>query len=58
MLLKNADGALPIAAHRPAVALIGPFANATNAMLGNYEGVPPFIISPLMALQAITTYRP
>jgi xylan 1,4-beta-xylosidase len=29
------------------LALIGPWANATKQMQGNYEGVAPFLISPL-----------
>ncbi len=31
----------------PSVAMIGPHANATQALLGNYFGVPPFIVSPI-----------
>ncbi|KAF7297762.1 Glycoside hydrolase family 3 protein [Mycena kentingensis (nom. inval.)] len=49
-LLKN-DGTLPLAAGK-SVAIIGPWANATNQMQGNYEGVAPFLISPLAAARA------
>lgn len=33
------------------LAVIGPHANATEALLGNYQGVPPFIISPFEGLR-------
>lgn len=33
------------------LAVIGPHADATQAMLGNYFGVPPFIISPIEGLR-------
>lgn len=35
----------------PTIALIGPLANATSVMQGNYYGQAPFLISPLQALQ-------
>jgi beta-D-xylosidase 4 len=50
VLLKN-DGALPLHANS-SVALIGPYANATTQMLGNYFTTPPYVISPLAAFEA------
>jgi beta-D-xylosidase 4 len=47
-LLKN-DGILPLEPSYRSVALIGPWANATVQMQGNYNGIAPFLISPLMA---------
>ncbi|KIJ64903.1 glycoside hydrolase family 3 protein [Hydnomerulius pinastri MD-312] len=47
VLLKN-DGTLPISSSVKNIALIGPWANATNEMQGNYFGVAPYLISPLM----------
>ncbi|PWY94553.1 beta-xylosidase [Aspergillus sclerotioniger CBS 115572] len=51
VLLKN-DGTLPLSQNVKRVALIGPWANATTQMQGNYHGVAPYLISPLDALQA------
>ncbi|KAJ4489885.1 glycoside hydrolase family 3 protein [Lentinula aciculospora] len=47
-LLKN-DGTLPLSPSITSVALIGPWANATTQMQSNYNGVAPFLISPLDA---------
>jgi xylan 1,4-beta-xylosidase len=47
-LLKN-DGTLPLLSSISNVAVIGPWANATTQMQGNYYGTPPYLISPLMA---------
>jgi beta-D-xylosidase 4 len=50
-LLKN-DGTLPLdVAAFSSVALIGPWANATTQMQGNYYGVAPYLISPLQAFK-------
>lgn len=46
VLLKN-DGVLPFKQTIKKLALIGPWANATTEMQGNYFGVAPFIVSPL-----------
>ncbi|KAG5723402.1 putative exo-1,4-beta-xylosidase bxlB [Termitomyces sp. T112] len=46
VLLKN-DGTLPLDTSIKKLALIGPFANATTQMQGNYQGIAPFLISPL-----------
>ncbi|EED20475.1 conserved hypothetical protein [Talaromyces stipitatus ATCC 10500] len=52
-LLKNDKRLLPIrSSHKyKSVALIGPFANATTQMQGDYSGIPPFLISPLEAFK-------
>jgi xylan 1,4-beta-xylosidase len=50
-LLKN-DGILPLKSTTSSVALIGPWANATTQMQSNYNGVAPFLISPLAAFQS------
>lgn len=47
-LLKN-DGTLPLSKSIKKLALIGPWANASIQMLGNYYGNPPYVISPLQA---------
>jgi len=54
VLLKNDGAALPLRKRRaaPAVALIGPHANASDAMQGNYFGAAPFLITPLTGAQA------
>ncbi|KAG5983381.1 hypothetical protein E4U55_000057 [Claviceps digitariae] len=49
-LLKN-DGTLPLSKNLQKVAVIGPWANATTQMQGNYYGPAPFLTSPLSALQ-------
>lgn len=46
VLLKN-DGTLPFSSKIKKLALIGPWANATTQMQGNYQGVAPFLISPV-----------
>ncbi|KAJ4829190.1 hypothetical protein Tsubulata_040384 [Turnera subulata] len=53
VLLKNANNILPLDSSMiKTLAVIGPHANATAAMVGNYAGVPCKIISPLDALSA------
>ncbi|KAK6205303.1 glycoside hydrolase superfamily [Scheffersomyces amazonensis] len=49
-LLKN-DGTLPFSNGIKKLALIGPWANATTQMQGNYAGVAPYLISPLEGAQ-------
>lgn len=50
-LLKN-DGLLPLKiSNGTSIALIGGWANATDQMLGNYDGIPPYYHSPLYAAQ-------
>ena len=50
-LLKN-DGTLPLSKSTKSVALIGPWANATVQMQGDYLAKPPYLLSPLAATQA------
>ena len=50
-LLKN-DGTLPLSNSTKTIALIGPWANATVQMQGDYFGTPPYLLSPLAAAQA------
>jgi hypothetical protein len=53
VLLQN-DGSLPLSAQPSLkVAVIGPNSNATETMQGNYHGVAPYLISPLMGIQAM-----
>ncbi|CAL0324534.1 unnamed protein product [Lupinus luteus] len=56
VLLKNTPGSLPLNAKAiKSLAVIGPNANATRTMIGNYEGIPCKYISPL---QGLTTFVP
>lgn len=50
-LLKN-DGTLPLSSSVKSIALIGPWANATIQLQGNYFGTAPYLISPLAAAEA------
>ena len=50
VLLKN-DGILPLDGSTTKVAIIGPWANATVQMQGNYFGPAPFLISPYQGAQ-------
>ena len=50
-LLKN-DGTLPLPASVKSLALIGPWANATTQLQGNYYGAAPYLTSPLAAAEA------
>lgn len=54
VLLKN-DGLLPLTTitNGTSIALIGSWANATTTMQGNYEGVAPYLHSPLYAAQQL-----
>jgi beta-D-xylosidase 4 len=58
-LLKN-DGLLPLTITKDTnIAVIGDWANATDQMLGNYDGIPPYLHSPLWAAEqtgATVTY--
>ncbi|KAJ5994741.1 hypothetical protein N7481_001718 [Penicillium waksmanii] len=51
VLLKN-DGTLPLGKNTSSVALVGPWANATEQMQGNYFSTAPYLTSPLKALEA------
>lgn len=51
VLLKNANQTLPFARNGTTrLAVVGPHADATVAMLGNYHGGTPFLISPCQGL--------
>ncbi|KAL1557814.1 NAD(P)H-dependent D-xylose reductase (XR) [Salvia divinorum] len=61
VLLKNSAGSLPLSsASIKSLAVIGPNANATHTMLGNYEGIPCKYTTPLQGLTASanTSYQP
>eukprot|EP01116_Phalansterium_solitarium_P000419 TRINITY_DN10277_c0_g1_i1.p1 TRINITY_DN10277_c0_g1~~TRINITY_DN10277_c0_g1_i1.p1 ORF type:complete len:893 (+),score=326.58 TRINITY_DN10277_c0_g1_i1:215-2893(+) len=52
VLLQN-DGALPLAQGKyKNIAVVGPNGDATTTMQGNYQGTPPYLISPLAGIQA------
>lgn len=54
VLLKNDGNTLPLdAAKFHSVAIVGPHANATTDMIGNYAGVPCKMVSPLDAFRGI-----
>ncbi|RDL41531.1 uncharacterized protein BP5553_01510 [Venustampulla echinocandica] len=50
VLLKN-DGTLPLSSSIKSVAIVGPWANATKQMQGNYYGAAPYLHSPAYAAQ-------
>jgi beta-D-xylosidase 4 len=50
VLLKN-DDSLPLSKTLSRVAVIGPMANATIQMQGDYYGTPPYFVTPLSAFQ-------
>jgi beta-glucosidase-like glycosyl hydrolase len=59
VLLKNTNNVLPFnrAGVTPIkrIAVIGPNANAATTQLGNYYGIPPYIVTPLEGLGAFAT---
>ncbi|XP_059077277.1 beta-xylosidase/alpha-L-arabinofuranosidase 1 isoform X2 [Cryptomeria japonica] len=55
VLLKN-DGTLPLAANKiSSLAVVGPNANATKVMIGDYEGIPCKYTTPLQGLSAYSS---
>ncbi|CAL5871232.1 uncharacterized protein PFLUO_LOCUS5480 [Penicillium psychrofluorescens] len=50
VLLKN-DGTLPLPKVLNNVVVIGPMANATTQMQGDYYGTPPYFVTPVQAFQ-------
>jgi beta-glucosidase-like glycosyl hydrolase len=57
VLLKNVNKALPLNINQlqnKKIALIGPTANATGLMQGNYFGTAPYLIDPVTAFHNIT----
>ena len=51
VLLKN-DGTLPLKSGTTKIAVVGPLADQTRVLLGNYTGVPTHIVSVLDGLKA------
>ncbi|XP_068641080.1 beta-D-xylosidase 4 [Aristolochia californica] len=61
VLLKNVEGSLPLSTKLiKSLAVIGPNANVTKTMIGNYEGTPCKYTTPLQGLAASvsTVYAP
>lgn len=61
VLLKNDHHSLPLSSKSiKSLAVIGPNANATKTMIGNYEGIPCRYVTPLQGLTAVvpTDYVP
>ncbi|XP_015089633.2 beta-xylosidase/alpha-L-arabinofuranosidase 2 [Solanum pennellii] len=61
VLLKNTAGSLPLTPTAiKSLAVIGPNANVTKTMIGNYEGIPCKYTTPLQGLTAsvATIYKP
>uniref|UniRef100_A0A7N0TW24 Fibronectin type III-like domain-containing protein n=2 Tax=Kalanchoe fedtschenkoi TaxID=63787 RepID=A0A7N0TW24_KALFE len=61
VLLKNSPDSLPLSAPKiKSLAVIGPNANVTKTMIGNYAGVPCKYITPLQGLSesVSTSYTP
>lgn len=61
VLLKNSPGSLPFSSTNvKSLAVIGPNANVTKTMIGNYEGTPCKYTTPLQGLSTYTstTYEP
>lgn len=57
VLLKNVNNALPLNMNQLAnkkIALIGPTANATILMQGDYFGIAPFLIDPISGFKTVT----
>jgi beta-glucosidase len=51
VLLKNENGALPLRTAPRSIAVIGPGADAPDTLLGNYNGTPSFLITPLEGIE-------
>lgn len=51
VLLKN-DGVLPLKTSGVKIALVGPLANQTRFLLGNYNGIPTHVVSVLDGMKA------
>lgn len=52
VLLKNADGLLPLSAELSSIAVIGPNANDDHVLLANYFGQPSVSVTPLEGIRA------
>eukprot|EP01012_Entosiphon_sulcatum_P026875 TRINITY_DN32374_c0_g1_i1.p1 TRINITY_DN32374_c0_g1~~TRINITY_DN32374_c0_g1_i1.p1 ORF type:complete len:736 (-),score=89.17 TRINITY_DN32374_c0_g1_i1:56-2263(-) len=53
-LLRNDNRALPLSG-KPSVAVIGPNGNASKTMQGNYEGIAPYLITPVAGISKYTS---
>lgn len=51
VLLKNEGGLLPLSKDLRSIALVGPNADTTDVLLGNYHGWPSHIITPVEGLK-------
>ena len=51
VLLKNERNILPLETVPTKIAVIGPAADDPDALLGNYNGIPPHIVTPLQGIQ-------
>ncbi len=51
VLLRNENQTLPLAAKAKKIAVIGPTAFDPDALLGNYNGIPPHIVTPLEGIE-------
>lgn len=51
VLLKNSDNTLPLAKKSGIIAVVGPNADDENVQLGNYNGFPSDIVTPLEAIR-------
>jgi beta-glucosidase len=52
VLLKNADGALPLGEGLRSIAVVGPNADDVEVLLGNYNGTPSSAVTPLAGIRA------
>ncbi len=51
VLLKNADGVLPLRPETKRIAVVGPTADLVQSLQGNYNGPPPAPVSPLAGVE-------
>ncbi len=51
VLLKNDHGALPFKSVPKHIAVVGPAADDPNTLLGNYNGIPSHIVTPLEGIE-------
>jgi beta-glucosidase len=51
VLLKNAQNTLPLGKHLKTVAVIGPNADDSALLLGNYNGTPSYTVTPLQGIR-------
>jgi beta-glucosidase len=51
VLLKNENGLLPLEKAPKKIAVVGPAADDPDALLGNYNGIPSHIVTPLQGVE-------